>query len=241
MEQRFAKWDDWLDIIYQEVQKLVVNQKTYSKIWSMVDRNPKLQRPNSFYKFLDDTYAAYSISAVRRQIKPEKNRKTQKGRKIRKYNISFVELLEEIIETPDVLSRKRFAALYRAIEQNFGSEVRQQVVNHAYQQFAAAGAAYVDPNIVQQDLKELKEHGNKVEQYADRRIAHRDKRSSKIPAFGEVDACIDCLKKLTIKYWLLFRAEDLSNCFVPQQLAADYWGEIFSQPWILPDEPDQLV
>ena len=45
-------------------------------------------------------------------------------------------------------------------------------------------------------------------------------------------------KKLTIKYRLLFKAEDLSNCFVPQQLAADYWEEIFSQPWILPDDSD---
>lgn len=238
MDQRFAKWDGWLCTIYHEVQELVVNQQTYSKVWSMVNQNPKIQKPNSFYKFLDDTYAAYSISGIRRQIKPEKNRKARKGGKARKYNISFVELLEEIIETPDVLSRKRFASLYQSIEQNFGPEIMQQVVNHAYQQFAAAGMEHIDPNIVQQDLKELKALGDKIEQYADRRIAHRDKRASRIPTFGEVDACINCLKKLTIKYWLLFRAEDLSNCFVPQQLAADYWEEIFSQSWILPDDSD---
>ena len=234
MDQQFTKWDKYLDTIYKEVQELVANQHTFLKVWSMVDRNPKIQKPNSFYKFLYDTYAAYSTSAVRRQIKPEKNRK-------RKYNISFVELLEEIIETPDVLSRERFAVLYQPIEQDFGPVDIEQVVNHAYQQFAAVDADHFDPNIVQQDLKELKEHGDKIEQYADRRIAHRDKRPSRIPTFGEIDACIDCLKKLTIKYRLLFRAEDLSNCFVPQQLATDYWKEIFSQPWILRDEPDQLV
>ena len=116
----------------------------------------------------------------------------------------------------------------------------QQVVNHTYQQFAAAGVDHIDPNIVQQDLKELKAHGDKIEEYANRRVAHRDKRQSRIPTFGEVDACIDCLKKLTSKYWLLFKAEDLSNCFVPQQITEDYWEEIFSQPWILSDDSDTL-
>ena len=111
-------------------------------------------------------------------------------------------------------------------------------MNHTYQQFAAAGMDHIDSNVVQQDLKELKALSGKIEQFTDRRIAHRDKRPSRIPTFGEIDACIDCLKKLTIKYRLLFRAEDLSNCFVPQQLAADYWEEIFSQPWILPDDSD---
>ena len=238
MDQRFTKWDKYLDTIYHEAQELVVNQQTYSKVWSMVNQNPKIQKPNSFYKFLDDTYAAYSISAIRRQIKPENHKKTQEGGKARKYNISFVELLKEIMETPDVLSRKRFAALYQSIEQNFGPEVMQQVVNHAYQQFAASGMDHIDPNIVQRDLKELKTFGDKIEQYTDRRIAHRDKRPSRVPTVGDVDACIDCLKKLTIKYRLLFRVEDLSNCFVPQQLAANYWEEIFSQPWILPDDSD---
>lgn len=234
MDQQFAKWDKYLNTIYEEVQELVTNQHTFLKVWSMVDQNLKIQRPNSFYEFLYDTYAAYSTSAVRRQIKSEKNRK-------RKYNISFVELLEEIIETPEVLSRKRFAALYRKIGQDFGPKVMQQVVNQSYKQFAAVGMDHIDPNIVQQDLKKLKALGDKIEQYADRRIAHRDKRPSRIPTFGEVHDCIDCLKKLTIKYRLLFRAEDLSNCFAPQQLAADYWEEVFSQPWILPDKPDKLV
>lgn len=229
MDEKFKKWDKWLDTIYQEVWKLVANQDSFSKVWSIVDQNPKIQKPNSFYEFLDDTYAAYSISAIRRQIKPQKD------------SISFVGLLEEIIETPAVLSKKRFAALYQDFEKNFGTETMQEVVNNAYQRFAAAGAAHVDPKIVQQDLNQLKAQGDKIEEYADRRIAHRDKRVSKIPTFGEVDACIDSLKKLTIKYRLLFRAEDLSHCFVPTQLGTDYWEEIFSQPWILSDDSDSTA
>ena len=41
MDQRFEKWDEWINIIYQEVQELVANQHTFSKVWSMVNRKPQ--------------------------------------------------------------------------------------------------------------------------------------------------------------------------------------------------------
>ena len=82
-------------------------------------------------------------------------------------------------------------------------------------EFSGSCTDHIDPAIVQQHLSDLKAHGDKVEEFADKRIAHRDKKQPVIPTFGELDACIDCIKELTIKYSLLLKAGDLTNNFIP--------------------------
>ena len=217
MDQKFAKWDGWLDTIYQEVVSLVEHQQIFGEVQDIIKANPEIQEPNEFYRFLEDTYSAFSVMGVRRQIKPHKD------------SISLVGLLTEIIENPSVLSRKRFVELYRADMQSGASRIFDE-------QFSGSCTNHIDPAIVQQDLDELKAHVDKVEPYADKRLAHRDKKEPKIvPTFGELDPPIDCLKKLVIKYHFLFKAKDLENCFVPPFIPEVDMEVIFSVPWIRPD------
>lgn len=223
MDQKFAKWEKWLETIYyEEVIELVDSKHIFWNIQNIINNNPKIQKANSFYQFVGYTYFDYAVSAIRRQIKSDKQ------------SISLVRLLEEIIETPSVFSRNRFVTLYRTDMQHGANRIFTT-------KWAGNCSDHIDPDIVQQHLDELHSSNdklsNKVMEFADRRVAHRDKRQSRIPTFGELDTCINCLKKLVGEYWLLFMAEDLSNCFVPQRITEDYWEEIFRQPWILSDEP----
>lgn len=220
MDQRFEKWEKWLEIIREEVMGLVRNKYIFWKLGDIVKNNPEIQKPNSFYKFAGDTYFAYAVMGIRRQTKPNKD------------SISFVGLLEEIVEMPCVLSREGFVALY---EEDARFEAR-----HDFAQFAQKDAEYVDPDMVQQDLHKLQELGDPVENLADRQIAHYDKRPAKnIPSFGELDACIDFLAELTEKYWLLFKAEVLVDLLVMP--IVDNWEEVFRQPWILSDKPHKSL
>ena len=89
------------------------------------------------------------------------------------------------------------------------------------------------------DLDKLKKYASNLEDFADKRVAHYDKRVPQhIPTFTELDACIDCLEELTRKYWLLFKASDLGDDLVVE-FAEDHWDEIFRQTWILADETKQ--
>ena len=237
MDQKFAKWDGWLDEIYEEVVRLVERQQIFGEIQDIIKANPEIQEPNAFYRFLANTYGDANIMGVRRQIKPHKD------------SISLVGLLEEIIENPSVLSRERFVDLYSTEMQDFANHIfderfslysaeRQDFVNlSSDQQFSIRYPNHIDPAIVQQDLDELRAHGDKVEAFADKRLAHWDKKQPVIPTFGELNACIDCLKELTIKYLLLFRAKDLTNRFVPPFITEVDMTKIFSVPWIRPEEP----
>jgi len=219
MDQRFEKWERWLEAIREEVMDLVRSKHIFWKLGDIVKNNPKIQKPNSFYKFAGETYFAYAVMGIRRQIRPHKD------------SISFVGLLQEIIETPCVLSRERFVALYE--------KDAQFEANHDFAKFAREDTDYINPNLVHQDLSKLKKLGNKVEEFADRQIAHYDKRpAKKVPSFGELDDCIDFLGELTEKYWLLFKAETIDLLAMP---IVDHWEEIFRQPWIPPDAPNKPV
>ena len=226
MNHKFEKWEKWIEIIYYEqAVELVESKCIFWKVQNIIKNNPKIQKPNSFYGYVGYTYFDYAVSAIRRQVKSDKQ------------SISFVRLLEEIKETPDILSRDRFVTLYRKNMQKNASRLFTK-------KFSGNCSDHIDPDIVQKHLDELGGSMSKVEafakvhRFADRRVAHRDKRQSAVPTFNELDTCINCLQKLISEYWFLFKAEDLSNCFVPSSIETDYFQEIFSQPWICSDKPN---
>lgn len=218
MDQKFEKWQKWINKIYEEeVVPLVEHQQIFGKVQDIIKANPEIQKPNEFYRFLEDTYGAFSVMGIRRQIKLDKD------------SISLVRLLKEIKQCPSLLSRDRFVKLYQAKGQSGAGPIFDK-------RFLGSCTNYIDPAIVQQDLDELKAHGNTVEPYADKRVAHRDKREpKKIPTFGELNPPIDFLKELTIKYSLLLKAEDLTNTFVPPFITEVDMEVIFSVPWIRSD------
>ena len=238
MEQKFQKWEKHLKSIRYEVTNLFRSKHIFGKLRDIVKDNPKIQKPNSFYEFAGETYFAYAVMGIRRQIKPNKD------------SISFAGLLQKIVEMPCVFSQARFVALYE--------RDAQFEANHDFEQFAHANAEHIDPDLVQQDLDKLKVLGHEVEVVADKQIAHTDEQLEKkfqkfendasgnieppinIPSFGEIGACIDYLAELTEKYWLLFRSADIRNDWLPTPIE-DYWEEIFRQPWIPPNTPNKSI
>lgn len=220
MDQRLKKWEKWLETIRYEVMDLVRSKHIFWKLGDVVKNNPKIQKPNSFYKFVGETYFAYAAMGIRRQIKPHKD------------SISFTGLLQEIVKTPYILSRERFVTLYERDS--------QYEANHDFGQFAREDAEHINPDVVQQDLDQLKTLGDEVITLTDKQIAHYDKQPvKKVPSFGELDDCIDFLAELTEKYWLLFKAEALVDLLVMP--IVDHWEEIFRQPWIPPNAPNKPI
>ena len=89
---------------------------------------------------------------------------------------------------------------------------------------------YISSRIVQDDLKELREKGHLIEEYADKKIAHLDKKEPKIiPTFSNADNSIDFLDKLYRKYHLIFHAESTIESVMP--IYQYDWQQIFDYPW----------
>lgn len=211
MDNRFNKWNKWLNVIYSEIRSLSVNRNIFWEVQHIIENNPKIQKPSSFYEFLGSTYTISALMGVRRQIK------------INKDSISFARLLKEVCDIPEVLSRTRFIALYK------GSTV-EQFANRHFDKFAGKTRSYIDPDFVKLDLVKLKEKAQKCEKYADQRVAHFDERAmNNIPIFSDLDDCIDFLEELMKKYYLLFRAASLTSILPVYQYD---WKAIFREVWL---------
>jgi hypothetical protein len=161
--------------------------------------------------------------SVRRQIKNKDD------------SISFARLLSEMQEYPNIISRDRFSALYKApfVEGRRAKVLQKHSDNRvakAYQKYSDESGKYFNPKIAERDLQDLQATAKKIEDFADRRIAHYDKRSKKaLASFKNLDDSVDFLEKLLKKYCLLFHAETLLN--YPGTYQYD-WKQIFRYPWI---------
>jgi len=211
MDRKLEKWLRWLDVVKTEIQDLVVAKYIFHEVQGMIGTNPKLHKPSSFYDYFARTYVSHIVIGMRRQIKCDDQ------------SISVARLLEDMIATPQALPRKWHTDKYR------GSVV-QQFADSDFNKFATPGSPHIDPKFVEADLLELRAALRKCEDFADKRIAHRDKRSpGNIPTFNEVDDCVDFLDKLYVKYFLLFHQSSMDTLLPTWQYD---WKDIFRTPWI---------
>ena len=224
MDDRFNKWNKWIDMIRSEITRLSIDRNIFWEVQDIIKNNPKIQKPSSFYDFLRNTYATSALMGVRRQVKIDKD------------SISFAKLLVEISDNPEILSRTRYFSHYKGssieeIAKRLGITV-EKYRSQDFDQFAGKTGDHVDPELIKLDLEKLKLKAQKCEKYADQRVAHFDKKAiSNIPTFTNLDKCIDFLEMLIKKYYLLFRAGSLNSILPVSQNRYD-WKAIFKEAWI---------
>lgn len=215
MDQRLNKWISWLKICEEEIHNILVYRDIFWKVQDLIKSNKASHKPSSFYSYLGDTFVSYIAIAIRRQVK------------IGKQSISFARLLKEISDDPKHISRKYFTSLYR------GSNVEHHA-DSDFDQFSGKGKDYISSSMVLNDLSLLQKTAGKIEGFADKKIAHRDKRPPKvIPTFNDVDDCIDVLDKLYCKYYLIFHALAMGSLMPTYQYD---WMSVFDIPWRLPQK-----
>ena len=212
--QKLEKWLKWMEIIYDEVQLLVLEAKMFWEVQDIIRNNPSIQKPSSFYHYLGSSYLSHALVGLRRQIKPNKD------------SISFVGLLEDIAQNPTELS----LSYYRSRRGELVI-LGIDVVKEEFSKYADPNRECVCPRKVTADLDELKKAAKACEEFADKRIAHRDRREPKvIPTYDQLDDCIDLLDRLYVKYHLLFFAEGMITLYPEPQYD---WKAIFREPWLI--------
>ena len=211
MNSKLNKWYQWLEVLHTEIQDLVVAKHTFLEVQKMIRDNPQLHLPSSFYDYLSRTYVSHSVIGIRRQIKLSGD------------SISIVRLFKEMIASPRSFSRDHYTQKYK------GSVV-EDLADNDFNRFALSDSSHIDSNLIQSDLTCLKEAAKRCEDYADKRIAHRDTREPKeLPTFNEVDDCINLLDELYVKYYLLFHASSMDTLLPTWQYD---WQAIFHVPWL---------
>jgi len=82
---------------------------------------------------------------------------------------------------------------------------------------------------IEKDILELKNISEKIEEFADKRIAHLDKREmDSLPTFGDLHDCMDKMKDLVKKY--LLKINGVGYIDIEPAMQYDF-EEIFTKPW----------
>lgn len=98
----FNRWNAWLEVIYDDVQGLLINRYIYQEVQEIVHSNPKIQKESAYYEWMGINYASTQAIGVRRQVDPRPD------------VISFANLLGEIKQKPEVLGQRNDAQMVDA-------------------------------------------------------------------------------------------------------------------------------
>ena len=214
---KLAKWLRWMKDIEYEISHLLGDVEAFRRVREIVKANPRIQKPHRFYRYLYDSYISHAIIGLRRQIK----RGTD--------SISLVRLLEEIAKAPQELSFNYYCSL---LTQSL-AQTELAIIKNDFKRHADASGAHVCPQMIEDDLDKLRKTTIACEEYADKRIAHRDKREPKLVKTYEdleveLNKSLEVLRQTYEKYYFLFHAKSIT---VKPNYQGD-WKAIFSEPWM---------
>jgi len=212
MDRKLEKWIKWLSVIEDEISELTIGKHIYWQIWQILKANETTHKNLVLFHYLNNSYVSYAVMGIRRQVK------------IDKQSISLARLLEEIKVSPTLISRKYFVSLY----------TDRDVAHVQFNEFSRSKYIHIDPDLVQEDIEELKKYSNNSETLADQRLAHRDKRNiSALPKFKELEDCLETLEILVRKYHFIFHAQHLD--VLPNYHKPDL-KQILYKLWLVPNQ-----
>lgn len=206
----YRRWRRWFDDIKNQIFSIHHRRHVYREVMAMVDANPALQVPSAFYTWMRTVYVYDTTIAVRRLV--DQDRRT----------VSFVRLMQEIADHPEVITRKSFVARYRAWLRDAG--------HRDFERFASPAAKTIHRRVIRRHQRRLLAAAERLKRFVDKHVAHNDRRPMRLlPTYAELDGCIDLLGRLAKDYSLLLEQSALVEV-VP--VIQDDWKAPFRVPWI---------
>ena len=214
LDPKLRKWSNWIAVIQDDVTQLVMAKDIFWSVQNLIKENPAIHTPSIFYWYMGNTYVAYALTGIRRQVKAQKD------------SIALKQLLTEIVQDPDKVSRRYYRSLYTDPDKAHFAD------GHFDRFCAAPGDPHISAAMVKDDLNKLVASAATCEDLADKRIAHRDKRApSALPTFKEADKAIDTIHELCLKYRLVLLADYQTSLLPTYQYD---WQEVFDHAWRQP-------
>jgi hypothetical protein len=102
-EERRSRLIDWLEIIKNDVQDLLLDQYIFRELQHTIEQNPLFnESPGLFTQWMASGFAQATAVGIRRQAKLNRD------------SISLSRFLNEIKHYPSLISRQYYIGLYQA-------------------------------------------------------------------------------------------------------------------------------
>jgi hypothetical protein len=181
--------------------------------------NPELAEEGGFlFKWMADNYIDAALMVVRRELDIQAGTENLRN------------LLEDIIEHPDVLTRARYVQQWKPGRDG-------EFANRVFDSFAPVkvnqdpDADYIDPAVVRADLEQVVADAERLRVFAERTRAHRtpEKGIDTAITFGELHLTIADVRRVVEKYYAILTLRSVAAWEpVPQ------YDTIapFTRPWV---------
>lgn len=184
MQEKIEKWSRWLDAIRRDLRGVAIRGHLYRELAKIVSTNPTLPQTSDLYWYLAVEHSQAMSMAIRRQVKRGQD------------SISLASLLEDIAEHADILTKER---IMEGLHEAFAARFRRE-----FGALANSTGNHANPDIVRTDLAELRSAAGTIEGYADRVVAHLDKRQPKEwPRFEDLYEAMQLMEKILYRYIFL--------------------------------------
>jgi hypothetical protein len=205
-----------LKIVDDEISSLHWDHYVYKRTVEVITANPRVNRPNWFFDWMFGAHAHSACATIRRLLDEDNWNRP----------VSLARIVLDVMRHPDIITRAEFVRDYPEFMQRTGYADRD------FDTLAGAGNAAVAPGILGGWLTDAKMKCQRIREYVDKRVAHRDpKPPTSVPKWGDLDAGIEAIGDLFRKVNLL-----LTRAGRPEltPLPRGDWEWVFEEPWIPP-------
>jgi hypothetical protein len=223
--ERRKRLTEWLDVIYKDVQDVVVDDHVFWEIQEIFRQNSRLAKtPSIFNQWMASAFIQSAALGVRRQADKADT------------CVSLHRLLLEVKKYPGLVSREYYVSLCANLPEHHA----KKMADGTYDRLVGAGLVQPDPEQVQAEIDELLAKTDGIRHYVDRRAAHYDTRGIQkpIPTFNDLADCLAFFERLIKKYKDLLTGVALSN-LLPVFLYD--WKAIFHFPWLERPAPPRIL
>lgn len=212
------KWKKWVDEIGRNLGDLLISQDIIKEVSQIVASNKRIQSSPFFFNWIQDNYVDSVVIGIGR-LNDNDNRV-----------ISLHNLIKEIIENPEVITRDYFVSRYAKWLRDKGMADRD------FNKFADADEKFISKRKLLPDLMFLNDKIKLIKGFRDKWVAHLDENRplKQLATHNDVENSLSALDEIFRKYYMLIDGSGIGTA--KPALAFD-WKEPLTHPWIeMPEE-----
>ena len=188
MKQKLEKWERWIEIIKEDISDSIMAKHLFWQLREIVQAISQSYGREILNHYISSSYLSHVLVGMRRQLKSKPK------------SVSLLGLLRDIKSNPDKITRDWFKSL-------FSDSVTREKIERSFDQYSCSVHEHVDPEMVATDIEQLKFYAKACETFADKRIAHTDKKPNvESPSIREIEECLERVEGLCTKYYYLLKA-----------------------------------
>ena len=213
-KEKLEKWKKDLESIEYDLMGLNALRRDFKKLRKVVKvvlsvkdckkDEPFLSSFGAFANLVLQGYVTFIVMGIRRQLKAKGN------------EISLIGILEDIKQNNQYISKKYLISLYLLRYQdvsNHNKEILKEMAEGDWKKLVG-DYEYLPSEVVENDIKKLKDSAKEIEYFADKYVAHHDRERDDIKAgvtLNKIDPALENFGNIYKKYLMLVEGYALTS------------------------------